>query len=111
MVIPVMKIIEDNLTVNFLYLPSVVTEPEIVSKIPEDIGGKKFYKIPTTKNQWIKVTSVRSWYKISNSSRKGLNGKGKLEYCKGSFSCHSEDCPLLKTNEKYQPKQESMELC
>ena len=53
------------------------TEPEILSKIFDDIYGKKLYNVPTNTKQWIKVTSNRRWYKLGNPSRKRIDWQKK----------------------------------
>ena len=56
-------------------------EPEVVTEVPEDIDGKKFYMVKTSADKWHDAT--RDWHNfiMRSSSRVGFQGIRKIGFC------------------------------
>jgi hypothetical protein len=83
-----------------LYFPEdkfVGMEPEIVDKIPDDIDGKKYYKILNVDAKtWIAKQRDRRNFIMTTSSQVDLKGKRKVGWCRGSLKCTNPDCVFVR---------------
>ena len=72
-------------------------EPEVVTKVPKDMGGKKFYMLKTSADKWHDAT--RDWHNfiMRSSSRVGFQGIRKIGFCYGTLVCPNPKCGFLST--------------
>ena len=77
--------------------------PEVVTKVPEDMDGKKFYMLKTSADKWHDAT--RDWHNfiMRSSSRVGTQGIRKIGFCHGSLVCPNPKCGFLFTSHQGQP--------
>ena len=75
--------------------------PEVVSKVPHNINGLKFYiiDVPPEDAFYSKYKDGR-YFEMHSSSRKGFKGVRRLGRCRGSFKCNNKSCPLFLATEK-----------
>ena len=66
-----------------------------VDELPWEIDGLQIYKKQSTMDfRWDEIKDGR-WWKVSDSSRSGLNGERKFLTCTGSYVCNNCTCSKL----------------
>ena len=88
------------------YFPTYLfdeVQPEVVSSIPQDIDGKKYYLVKTTPAIWHEDTSDLHHFVMRTSTRQGFYGRRKIGFCHGSYVCKNPKCPFLSTSHEGQP--------
>ena len=78
-------------------------EPEVVTKVPEDVDGKKFYMVKTSVDRWHDATRDQHNFIMRSSSRVGFQGIRKIGFCHGSLVCPNPKCGFLSTSHQGQP--------
>ena len=75
--------------------------PDVVSTIPHDIDGTKFYiiDVPQEDPFHTKYRDGR-YFLMHSSSRKGFRGVRRVGKCRGSFQCNNDNCPLYLESSK-----------
>ena len=66
-----------------------------VDELPWEIDGLQIYKKQSTMDFWWDETKDGRWWKVSDSSRSGLNGERKFLTCTGSYVCNNSTCSKL----------------
>ena len=79
-------------------------EPEVVTSIPTDIDGMKYYKVKTSIKTWHKDTSDLHYFILKTISKAGVYGNTiKTGSCHGSWICPNKSCPFVGTSHEHQP--------
>ena len=75
--------------------------PDVVSSIPYNIDGTKFYiiDVPQEDPFHTKYRDGR-YFLMYFSSRKGFRGMRRVGKCRGSFQCNNDNCPLYLESRK-----------
>ena len=79
-------------------------EPEVLTPIPTDIDGMKYYKVKTNIKTWCKNTSDLHYFILKTTSKEGVYGNTiKTGSCHGSWICPNKSCPFVGTSHEHQP--------
>ena len=79
-------------------------EPEVVTSIPTDIDGMKYYKVKTSIKTWHKDTLDLHYFILKTTSKAGVYGNTiKTGSCHGSWICPNKSCPFVGTSHEHQP--------
>ena len=73
-------------------------QPEIVTSIPGDIDGQKYYILETDDQGWHEVTRDSRNFIMHPSSRQGFKGIRKIGYFHSSWVCPNSKCSFLSTS-------------
>ena len=75
--------------------------PDVVSTIPYNIDGTKFYIVDVPQEGPFHTKYRDSRYIVMHSSsRKGFRGVRRVGKCRGSFQCNNDNCPLYLESRK-----------
>ena len=79
-------------------------EPEVVTSIPTDIDGMKYYTVKTSIKTWHYDTSDLHYFILKTTSKAGVYGNtNKTGSCHGSWICPNKSCPFVGTSHEHQP--------
>ena len=75
--------------------------PDVVTQIPHDINGLKYYAIDIPEDQTF-FSRYRDgrYFDMNSSTRKGFRGVRRIGGCRGNFICTNKDCAYLIENRK-----------
>ena len=75
--------------------------PEVVTQIPHDINGLKWYTIDIPEDQTF-FSRYRDgrYFDMNSSTRKGFRGVRRIGACRGNFICTNTDCAYFIENKK-----------
>ena len=66
-----------------------------VAPVAPRLWWHDIYKKQSTMDFWWDETKDGRWWKVSDSSRSGLNGERKFLTCTGSYVCNNSTCSKL----------------
>ena len=82
-----------NRRINFNMKPYQGMVPDVVSEIPHDINGLKYYIVDVPEEDPF-CTKYREgrYFELHSSSRKGFRGVRRVGKCRGSYMCKNTEC-------------------
>ena len=75
-------------------------QPKLVTFLPPNINGKKYWLVTCTEKDLMKKCQKRRWFYMRTSSKKGLRGVRKVGTCIGSWERSNPTCSFLSTEGK-----------
>ena len=90
-----------NRRINFDMKPYQGMVPDVVSQIPHDINGLKYYIVDVPEEEPF-CTKYRDgrYFDLHSSSRKGFRGVRRVGKCRGSYMCKNTDCAYFLETKK-----------